>query len=417
MRRRHLLPLVLGAFLTIFTAVLTPPLLAEEEAATGGEAASSEGAATPVSFDSPSYKRRPYVVSIFLREEYDSNIFTSQNDRQASFKTIAEPELTLSLTNSRSYLGVRYRNSTTYYDHRPGDPFDVAHYFDFALNHQFNTRCWINVTDNFRYSQEPELTSETAFFRREGTYKQNSFNADASYYLTRRLYWNVGFGHDWWEYSDPFSAFSLDRTSYTGTTGLNFVVSPLTTASINYQFIDTEFKESPRDSKSHIVYLGLLQNMTPQWTIAVQGGGQHRKTQDAKADLAPFATIETNWDFLPTSVLTVGYNTSLQDTDQASFNYSQTQHVYGKVKARLSYDLTLYAGGDYILNTYPGDQNVTGSTEDADEKTLVYRVSLSYAFTPQWLGEVSYSYTTVDSDLVGSSYNRSLTSVGMRFTY
>ena len=407
------------SILFLCAAIVALPLQAQEDAGAGNEAeaAPSEGAATPVSFDSPAYKHRPYVVSVYLREEYDTNIFTSEFNRQESFKTVAEPELTLSLSNSRSYLGLRYRNVTTYYDHRPSDPFDIAHYFDFALNHEFNTRFWINVTDNFRYTQEPELSSDTAFFRREGTYKQNSLNTDASYYLTRRLYWNVGLAHDWWEYNDPFFAFALDRTSYTGTSGLNFVVSPATTVSMNYQFVDTEFRESPRDSTSHAVYAGLMQKMTPQWTISLQGGGQYRKTENAKPDLAPYAAVETNWNFLPTSVLTVGYNTSLQDTDQTTFNYSQTQHAYATVKARLTYDLTLNLGGDYILNTYPGSQDVTGSNGDAEETTLVYRVSLSYKFTPQWSGEVAYSYSTVDSDFIGSSYDRSLGSVGMRYTY
>lgn len=409
--------LVIRRLSCLFCAVLLAlPLRAEEEASSTLSSPST-GEATPVSFDSPGYKRRPYVVSIYLREEYDTNIFTSQFDRRESLKTIAEPEIAINIPDARSFLGARYRNSTTYYDNRPGDAFDIAHYFDFVLNHEFSPRLSIDITENFRYAQEPELTSETAFFRREGTYKQNSFHAGASYYLTRRFFWNVGFGHDWWEYDDPFFATFLDRTSYTGSTGINFVVSPVTLTSLNYQYVDTIYSESPRDSVSHILYAGLLQTMTPQWTINLQGGAQRRKTEGAKADLAPFASAETSWTFLPTSTLTVGYNTSLQDTDSASFNYSQTQHFYGTVDTRLSYDLTLSAGGDYILNDYPGSQNVSGTTSDAQETTLVYRVSLSYMFTPQWTGQVGYTYTTVDSDFLGSSYDRSLASVGMRFTY
>jgi hypothetical protein len=402
--------------LLVFAATLCLPAWAEEEASTTVSSPST-GEATPVSFDSPGYKRRPYLVSIFLRQEYDTNINTSEFDEQASFKTIAEPEIAINIPNSRTFLGTRYRNSTTYYWDRPGDAFDIAHYFDFVLNHEFTPRLSIDITENFRYAQEPELSTDTAFFRREGTYKQNSFHAGASYYLTRRLFWNVGFGHDWWQYDDPFFASFLDRTSYTGATGINFVVSPLTTTSLNYNYVDTIYSESPRDSVSHMLYAGLLQTMTPQWTFNLQGGAQHRKTEGAKADIAPFAAAETNWTFLPTSTLTVGYNTSLQDTDSASFNYSQTQHFYGTVNARLTYDLNLSVGGDYILNDYPGNQNVTGSTSDAQETTLVYRVSLSYMFTPQWSGEMGYSYSTVDSDFVGSSYDRSLASVGMRFTY
>jgi hypothetical protein len=273
------------------------------------------------------------------------------------------------------------------------------------------------VTDNFRYSQEPELDTDTAFFRREGTYIQNSFHAGASYYLTRRLYWNVGFGNEYWHYKDPFFASFLDRSSYIGSTGINFAVSPVTTTSLNYQFVDTDFTDVQRDSISHIVYGGLIQTFTPEWTLKLQGGAQYRKAQHAKADIAPFASVETNWNFLPTSVLTVGYNTSLQDTDQQSFNYSQTQHVYATVKARLTYDLNMSAGADYILNDYPGSQGVSGVTQDATETTLVYRVSLTYMFTPQWMGELQYSYTTVDSDFFGSSYNRNLASAGMRYTY
>ena len=219
-------------FLAVAVAI---PLIAEEEVSTGTEA-------TPVSFDSPSYKRRPYVVSVYLRQEYDSNIFTSEFNKQGSWKTIAEPEIALNLADARSFLGLRYRNGTTYYWDRSGDPFDVAHYLDLALNHEFNTRLSIDVTDNFRYAQEPELSTDAAFIRREGTYKQNSFHTGASYYLTRRLFWNVGLGHDWWEYNDPFFAVVLDRTSTTGSTGVNFVVSPVTLASFNYQFIDTEFR-------------------------------------------------------------------------------------------------------------------------------------------------------------------------------
>jgi len=409
--------LIRRTIIYLCAAVLALPSQAEEEATATDVAAPSGGGATPVSFDAPGYKRRPFVVSLYMREEYDSNIFTSQFDKIASFKTVAEPEIALNISDSRSFIGARYRNSTTYYENRAGDPFDIAHYFDFTLNHEFNTRLSIDVTENFRYSQEPELSTDTAFFRREGTYIQNSFHTGASYYITRRLYWNVGFDHDYWNYKDQLFAFFLDRTSYTGSTGINFAVSPVTTTSLNYEFIDTDFKEAPRDSISHVLYAGLIQTMSPEWTVKLQGGAEYRKAQDAPAYIGPFASLETSWNFLPTSVLTVGYNTSLQDTNQSSFNYSQTQHAYGTVKARLTYDLTASAGADYILNTYPGSQGVSGTTSDANETTLVYRVSLSYMFTPQWMGELGYSYTTLDSDFVGSSYNRSLTSVGMRYTY
>jgi putative beta-barrel porin BBP2 len=393
--------------LVLLAVAIVLPARAEEAAAEGP---------TPISFDSPSYHRRPYMVSVLLREEYDTNIFTTELDPQESFKTIIEPTLALNIYNARSFLGARYRNSSTYYHSRQGDPWDIAHYLDFALNHEFNTRLSIDVTDNFRHAQEPEVTQESAFIRREGSYDQNSFHAGASYYITRRLFWNVGFGHDWWEYEDPFFSFVLDRTSVTGSTGLNYVVSPVTTASLNYQYIVTDYRKIARDSDSHIIYAGLQQTFIPEWSVNIQGGVQHRKTEGADADVAPFASIESNWNFLPTSVFSVGYNTSLQDTDQVSFNFSQTQHIYANINARLTYDLTLNVGGDYILNDYPANQGVPGST-DAQETTLVYHIGLSYRFTPQWSGELAYSYTTVDSDFFGSSYNRHLMSIGTRFTY
>ena len=399
--------------LLIMLGLVAAPLGAEQSDSVAEQASEP----TPVSFDSPSYKRRPYQVTVGIRQEYDDNINTTEFDPQSSFKTIVEPEIALNIPDSRTFLGLRYRNSTVYYWDRAGEDFDFGHFFDLSFNHEFTQRFSVDLTENFRFSQEPEITENNSIFRRQGDFIQNSAEAGASYYLTRRLFLSVRAGHNFWDYDDPFLSVDLDRQVFTTGGGVNFLVSPLTLLSANYDYVLTEYETSPRDSDSHMAYLGVLHTFTPQWSARAQAGAEYRKAESFKGEYAPFAAVSTSYQFLPGSSVTAGYNTSLQDTDASIYNFSESHRGYISLTSQLSYDLKLETGADFVLSEYSSNQQLFGLPTDAEETTLVYRITLLYRITPQMFADLGYSFTTVESDFIGRSYDRNLVSAGIKYVY
>jgi hypothetical protein len=176
--------------------------------------ASGVQAASPSPFNTDSAK--PWTISATLRGFYDDNYQTVGNDvtippgqHRGSFGFDVSPSANFEWQLEQTQIALGYTYGFKYYDHPFSDSdkhYDQTHSFLASLDHSFNERYQISVTDSFVIGQEPDVlragNTFSTFQRIPGdnirNYGSITFNAQ----LTRQIGLQVGYANSYYDYSD-----------------------------------------------------------------------------------------------------------------------------------------------------------------------------------------------------------------------
>jgi uncharacterized protein (PEP-CTERM system associated) len=351
------------------------------------------------------------------------------------------------------------------------------------MDHAFNENWNVRASDSFVIGQEPDLLlngsngGAPTYERLNG----NNFNNSASLLLhtdwSRLFSTELTYGNSLSVYSQQgaqavednsgapplwvgnyFAVASGGNTntpSYAGS--LNSVqnnagltaqwhLTPETTLSAGYQFIDVDFtgneaiavwnkmgqtttpykvfKSDSRDNYSHIVYLGAQANLLPDLVAAAKAGFQYNDTYNNPVSntstLSPYADVSLIYTYLPGCNAQIGFNQSRNSTylvsvEQSNGSLTQDQEsstVHASINHHITQKLLVTVIGSWSGGTYHGGGYDGQTTDD-------YGLGLSanYAFTRNISGEIDYNYDDVSSNVPGFAYNRNRVSVGLSVAY
>ena len=111
----------------------------------------------------PDETSKRWSVSAAVRGFYDDNYATrpSGPDKRDSFGFEISPSASLNYEpTATSFLGLKYIYTLSFYEDRPTHKIDQTHDVRLNLDHRFNERNHINLTDQFVYSIEPTLLDQ-----------------------------------------------------------------------------------------------------------------------------------------------------------------------------------------------------------------------------------------------------------------
>ena len=124
-------------------------------------------------------------VAANLRGFYDDNYAVAHN-KQGSFGFEVSPSVSVNESYQQTDLGVRYTFGMYYYIQRADNglnPLDYTHQGDLWLDHAFNERFKLNVTDSLVIAQDPALFQGGSQVRVNG----NNLNNHAAVTLNAEL--------------------------------------------------------------------------------------------------------------------------------------------------------------------------------------------------------------------------------------
>jgi len=131
-----------------------------------------------------------------LRGFYDDN-YNISSDKKGSWGAEVSPSISFNLPLQQTDMGFRYNFSAYYYNDRQElhlDAFDYSHQFEFWLNHAFNERWKLTLTDSFSYGQEPELSRADPISSLDTTYRRNGDNFSNHANISLDSQWTPLFG-------------------------------------------------------------------------------------------------------------------------------------------------------------------------------------------------------------------------------
>src|SRR5256885_7334146 len=109
---------------------------------------------------SPLEKSKPWTISAILRGFYDDNPTDSAKSlRQESWGVEFSPSLAVNIALDQTLIGFNYVYDMRFFEARQSNDADHDHQVSLKINHAFNERYKLDVSDTFHYGQEPELES------------------------------------------------------------------------------------------------------------------------------------------------------------------------------------------------------------------------------------------------------------------
>jgi hypothetical protein len=387
-------------------------------------------------------KPKPWSVSGIIRGFYDDNPTDSvRTAKEESWGIEFSPSLAVNLAFDQTTIGFNYTYDLRYFEARPTHDTDHAHEFDLKIDHPFNDRYKLQITDDFHYAVEPELTDITTNpLRTEQNYLHNRGRIGFTAELTPILGLEVAYQNDYWAYEqDGFSSSLsalMDRTEHLGSLIGRWQALPNTIALLGYEYGVVDHNSSDlllvptnlgtfltdsnvRDQTSHFIWVGADQKFNPQLDGQVRVGAQftdYPNTIPGQSDssVGPYVDASATWTYNPGSTLQLGVKHRRNQTDVISAQDQESTAFYGTLNHRITPKLTGSLLGQYQHSNFKG--GVAAVDGEVDQFGTL-GCNLSYQVNAFVSAEAGYNYDRLDSDLPNRSYTRNRVYFGLRASY
>jgi hypothetical protein len=390
----------------------------------------------------PAPSPKIWSVSATLRGFYDDNYSTAIT-KKGSYGIELTPSVALNDSFTQTDIGIRYTYGLYWYQERQilgQNAFDQTHQLDFWLDHAFDERWKVNVTDTFASGQEPALLNGSGTpFRTEGNNIANHFNVDLGTQWTRELGSDIYYGNDFYDFQqtgDESLAALLNRDEQHVGADLKWTFDPETTVLIGYTFdyvdyvaneqiVDLngfEYNSDSRNYYDHQFYVGLQHQFTANLGGSIKAGAEYvdsfNQTTPNSDNWSPYAIVSLTYTYLPGSYVQVGFSQGDNSTYVAEVTssgaltqYQETSTVYGSINHHFTDKLIGSAIAQYTYSDFHGGPSLGPDVMYSAGLNLTYIIN-QYLST-----DIGYNYDKLRSDVPGAGYERNRYYIGLTATY
>ncbi len=356
---------------------------------------------------------------------------------------------------------------------------DMTHIFNGKMEHEFNERYKLSVSDSFVVAQEPTVLDSEVIsnpLRVEGNNIHNTGKVDFTDSLTKELDLHLGYANSLYHYqqrgasvigqpfpaaglvpsgqinvAEPSYGADLNRMEQLATLDVDWKLTDTTTLIAGYQFGNTQYtsdeyiiypsgadegpynnpappgvgnfgyKANSRNSDSHFGFLGVDQSFSPTLTASLRVGGEYLDYYNFHTSrMSPYADANVTDVYFPGCTVQVGVKEIHNSTD-----------VVGSAGTTPVLDESSTAV--YASDTHKITEHLTASVmgqaqlstfvgggigyDGRDEQFYVVQANLSYRFSPWLVTEAGYNYSKLNSELPNRAYTRDFVYLGLRATY
>jgi len=390
-------------------------------------------------------------VSADLRGFYDDNYAVAHN-KTGSFGFEVSPSVSANVALQQTDIGVRYTFGMYYYFQRADngiDPLDYTHQADIWLDHSFNERFKLNISDSLAIAQDPQLLQGGTPVRVNGNNVANRAVVTLDSEWTREFSTSTHYGNNLYIYNndttnsvsgaDPSYAALLNRMEQNVGNDFQWTFSPETMAFVGYTFSWVRYNEneliSPtvgpikyysksRDYNSHYIYVGVSEEFSPNLSGSARVGAvetdNYNDPVSAYTSLAPYADINITYTYIPGSYVQAGFTQDQNATDVVAPNpnnghltqYQKSSVFYSTINHQITPNLTGSLIGQYQYSVY--QDGAYSGTGDSD---LSAGINFNYLINRHFSANTGYNFDELFSNLPGRANNRNRVYIGLSANY
>lgn len=365
-----------------------------------------------------SFARSPFRVSVSVREGYDDNVYTTNQNRVDSFFTNGNVVIGYKFGDARTRLDLEVSGGATYYYDRPfGQQYDVNSGLTLTISHQATPRLGLAAAAFLAYQSEPDFNTGFGVNRRSGNYFYTNDKFSTSYQWTPRFSTVSSYTLGVIQYEDSSIGAYEDRFEHTFGNEFRYLVLPTTTLVGEYRFELIDFDTAPRDSLTHFVLAGLDHSFSPHFNVSLRGGAQFREFDNFDERTSPYGEATLNYSLGPRTSISWMNRYGLDEPD-VPLAPSRTTFRTGlsggfALTPRITSSLTLF----YQHDENDGIITPVAFVPSFDEDSLDIGVGLRYEISRHFAAIAGYNHTEILSEIELREYSRNRYYLGLNATF
>jgi hypothetical protein len=368
--------------------------------------------------------KKYFTVTMDVREEYDDNIYTTNNNKVSSLKEEITPSILFSYPMENGTFDARYTFGLTYYNHSPnGQHTDQDHDIVLRYNHSFSDRFNLDLRDDGGYHVDPALLDSIGTVNREGGYYDNIFTGEFTAQWTPLFGTVTSYSNDFIEYENGDIGTDEDSDENTISQDFRFAFWPTVTFAAGVIYDNIDYFQSDRGYTSYTGNVGLDWQALPSLSLGFRVGGSITElNQGSGTATSPYASANINWQLGERSRLIASYVHSITPTDVVFAQGEESDRFTANFLYNFTQDITAHLEGTYTHANYNGDflqdeVAITGNSNSFSENIAAFDTGVTYHYNQYVDFELGYIFSVVDSQEEFRDYTRNQIYVGVRGTY
>ena len=378
--------------------------------------------------------RRFYTLTASLREVYDDNVNTSENDPKTSLDSILTPSILVDFPDADGDFSARYSLGLTHYTSSPNDngtsssgsgaELQITHELVAQYTHAFSDRFQLSASEDFRYFTEPSILQSTGTSYQSGPYYSNIISGNSQLQWTPLFGTTVNYSNTVVHYVDSTVGTNQNSIENVGGPNFTYAVLPKVLATVGAIIDNTTYQQSNQGFSGYTLDGGGIWQVLPSISILAQGGiiFINERTPFGSIDsTAPYAAANLNWSFGARSSLKLTYAHEVTPGNEVGGNAQVSDQFNATFSYLITPRLTAHLDGVYTAAT---NSSLATSGSASSDQANVYEVDTGLAY--QYTSYLSFSAGIIasgvsanqaDQNLGNNSYTRDEAYVGVRGTY
>jgi Putative beta-barrel porin 2 len=364
------------------------------------------------------FAHKPFTLSLAVREGYDTNVFTTSNNRVESFYTNVAGGIDYGFGNSRLQLTSNLNGGVTYYYSRPGDKVDYNGTFSLNAVYLASERLTLTLNTSTAYLAQPDLSIVGGTNRENGDYLYSNTSISAAYQWSEKFSTVTAYNFSVTYYVDDELNQNQGHVDQTISQSARWLLLPKTTLIAEYRFNPVLYFDADLDTYNNFFLVGVDQVFNPRFTWSARAGLQvgfdNNPNDGSSTYVGPYAESTLTYQAGRSTSL----NWNLRYGTEASGLNDVTQRQTFRTGLGLTQALTkrisLNLGVDYQNNFYDQSSVIDSFYENIFDAS----VALNFQIVRYASFQIGYQYTVdLAPASTGRNYDRNVAFIGANFGF
>lgn len=364
------------------------------------------------------FSRKPFKMTLSVREGFDSNTNTTSSNPDSSWYTNFGAGINYSFGSPRLQLGANLGGGITYYYTRPGDKVDFNGSFALNALYRATPRLNLSIGTSTAYLSQPDVAIIGGPNRQSGDYLYSNTTISAAYQWTEIISTVTAYNFTALYYLENDLNQNQGNISQTLSQSINWLWKPKTTLVAEYRANAITYYSADLNSFGNYFLVGFDQIFNPKfiWNarLGLQVNFNNNPVDGTSTYVGPFMESTLRYQFAPASSLAWNMRYGTEQSGLYDVTQRQTFRTGLTLSHAITPRLTASLGLNYQCNYY--DQ--ADVIETFVENIVDVAVGLKYRVNRFVSLETGYQFTIdIAPAFTGREYNRSIAFAGANFTF
>jgi hypothetical protein len=377
--------------------------------------ASSEEGLSPLSL----LARKPFQITVSVREGFDDNVNTTKTNRQQSFYTNFSAGINYSFGSPRLKLATNLGGGFTFYNNPSvANRSRLSGLWDLSALYTASPRLTLAATTNTGYYSQPNILVPGTNIAQQGDYFASTSTISALYQWVPRFSTTTAYTFNAIVYVDNDINDNQGRIQQTLSQSFNFMFWPTTTLVAEYRISPTTYFSADLDTLDQYMLAGFDHVFSPRASWNLRAGVQYNLLNNpvdgTGTYFGPYG--ETGFTYRYGDVSQLSFTARYGTEASGLNNVTQRQSLRSGIGIVHGLTPRLQASGGlfYGVNYYDQANVISSYTENILEGTL----GLTYEFNRFLSVSSGYRFTGVLAPTnTDQEYSRNVIFLGLNTTF